>query len=275
MGGLIQASHPFPIAMVVSLTLLLGFASTRGSPDAGRLALAAASMLLSQLAIGWSNDYLDRERDAHHQPDKPVPSGLVAPRLLLILAAAVLAGSAAAAALVGPVVLLLLLAGTSCGFAYNLGLKDTRFSWATYVAAFALLPPFVWAAVDEFQGDFAWLYPIGAPLAIAAHIANTLPDIDADRSAGASGLVVRLGRRRAVALLFTCLTTPLGLIAISSAWLRYDTTAITLTLVAYGLLVGAAYVVYSRPRTSQAARLGFRIVAPACVLLAAGWIASV
>src|SRR5688572_25858333 len=52
----LQAAHPYPIAMVLSLTALVGLASADGEPPDDRLMLAVLSMLLSQLAIGWTND---------------------------------------------------------------------------------------------------------------------------------------------------------------------------------------------------------------------------
>src|SRR5690606_37823264 len=78
--GWAGAAHPYPLSMVLLLTALIAFASAAGTPDAPRLALLLSAMLFSQLAIGWSNDYLDRAVDALHQPWKPVPSGLVPER---------------------------------------------------------------------------------------------------------------------------------------------------------------------------------------------------
>jgi len=91
--GLIEASHPFPIAMVICLTALLGAVSARDALDGSRLGLVLVTMLLSQLAIGWSNDYLDRGRDSLFQPAKPVAAGVVDPRVLPPLVVAVLATS--------------------------------------------------------------------------------------------------------------------------------------------------------------------------------------
>ena len=62
-----------------------------------------AAVFTGQLLIGWSNDYLDAERDrAVHRSDKPVAAGAVAPRaavtaavIALILTLALSAGVAA------------------------------------------------------------------------------------------------------------------------------------------------------------------------------------
>jgi 4-hydroxybenzoate polyprenyltransferase len=258
--------------MVVALTALTGLAS--GPADAGRIVLAVLAMFLSQLSIGWSNDYLDREHDAAHRPEKPLSSGAVPAALLPPLTAAALTASLAAGAFLGPEVLLLLIGGSACGFAYNLYLKRTRLSWAAYVVAFALLPPFVWAALDQFRGELWWLYPVGAPLALAAHVANTLPDIEGDREAGHGGLVARLGRARALRLLLLCLALPPTTILLSLLWLDYSAPLLLGALLAYGVLVAFAVGAYRSPRPG-AARAGFRLVAPAAVVLAAGWLAAV
>jgi 4-hydroxybenzoate polyprenyltransferase len=265
--GVIVASHPFPIAMVMSLTLLLALASG-GGRETSRLLAALAAMLTSQLAIGWSNDYLDRERDARFQPGKPVPSGAVPAQALLALAPASLALSGLIGAALGPATLAWLAAGTACGLAYNLFFKETRLSWLPYVLAFAVLPPFVWGATGSFRGQYLWLYPVGAPLAVGAHIANTLPDFEADAAAGSRRLIVRLGRPRALAALFACLLLPLGGAGVASAWLDYSPGRIAAVVAAYGLLVLATAAAYRAGRAAA----GFRLAAPASVLFAAGWL---
>jgi len=268
--GIFLACHPFPIAMVMSLTLLLALASGGGA-ETRRLLAALAAMLASQLAIGWSNDYLDRERDARFQPSKPVPSGAVPARALLALASTALVVSGLVGARLGLATLGWLAIGTACGLLYNLFLKETRLSWLPYVVAFAVLPPFVWGATGSFRQQYLWLYPICAPLAVGAHIANTLPDLDADAAAGSRRLTVRLGRPGALAALFACLLLPPAAVGVSAAWLEYAPGRVAAVAAVYALLVLAAALAY---RTSDAAA-GFRLAAPASVLFAAGWLWAV
>jgi 4-hydroxybenzoate polyprenyltransferase len=273
--GLIQASHPFPIVMVMSLTALVGLASSRGHADPAMLGAALAAMLFSQLGIGWSNDYLDRERDARFQPDKPVPSGAVPAPLLATLAPVSLGLSLAAGIPLGWPAIGWLIAGTACGLVYNFALKETALSWLPYVVAFAVLPPFVWSAAESYRGAFLWLYPLCAPLAVAAHLANSMPDIEADTASGAGGIVVRLGRGRALGLLYACLLLPAASIALSAPFLDYDDTVLAGVLMPYAALVVVSVPVYRSRPFERGAAIGFRIVAPASVLLAAGWLAAV
>jgi 4-hydroxybenzoate polyprenyltransferase len=87
--------------MVVLLAALIGLASTDGDVAAGRLGLVLLAVLFSQLAIGWSNDYLDRESDAVYQPSKPVPSGLVDARRMPMAIGLALAGCLATGTVLG------------------------------------------------------------------------------------------------------------------------------------------------------------------------------
>jgi 4-hydroxybenzoate polyprenyltransferase len=266
----------------MTLTALVAVASAEWQPDGPRLALLLAAMLGSQLAIGWSNDYLDREADAVFQPWKPIPSGLVRAGHLPYAIVVALAVSAGCGIALGLLPLLLLVAGTACGLAYNLGLKDTRYSAAPFVLALALLPPFVWEALDVYRAEFLWLYALGSPLALAAHVANTLPDMEADREAGRRGLALTLGRTRSLWLLGTCLLAPLVVFVATLASVNYETVVsgtesylIVWVVMGYFVLCLAIAYRYFSAADRAAEVWGFRLVALAGVLFAAGWLSSI
>jgi 4-hydroxybenzoate polyprenyltransferase len=289
-GAWIQAAHPFPIAGVLALTGLIGLLSAEGRPDSGRLALVMAAMLASQLAIGWQNDLIDREKDAVHQPAKPVASGLVEVRALrtAIVITAILAF--VGGILLGTAPLVFLVLGTAAGFAYNLGVKDTRLSWLPYVWAFAVLPRFVWSALGLYREELEVLYAVGAPLAVAAHLANVLPDLEADASAGRPGIAVALGRRRTLQLLGLLLAAPLLVIGLTLPFLAYEEAVLSGVSTAYLFLLAMAVLAYKGSpfilRQAQDERLGesgrrerdvwvFRFVVVAAITLATGWLAAV
>jgi 4-hydroxybenzoate polyprenyltransferase len=273
--GWLAAAHPFPLAMVLVLTALIGVASSGGRPDGTRLALAVLAMAFAQLAIGWSNDYLDRDTDALHQRWKPVPSGLVDARRLPPAIAVALVASILVGAFLGPVPLLLLIAGTACGLAYNLGLKDTRLSALPFVAGLALLPAYVWSALDVYEDGFLWLYVIGTPLALAAHLANTFPDIDADMEAGRAGLAARVGQRRCLQGIAASLSVAGLLFLIGPDRPVFNSAEGWWSFFAYLALCIAAAVVYRAPSVRGGEVWGFRLVALSGVTLATGWLASV
>ncbi|WP_261560499.1 UbiA family prenyltransferase [Frankia tisae] len=168
-------------------------AVSSGRPAVGVVAVAAA-VGSGQLSVGWSNDLIDRGRDAAGgRTDKPVVVGDLAPGTLAVATAAALvacvplsfasggrAGSAHLAAVAG-------------AWAYNLGLKGTRLSVVPYAGSFALLPAFVVLGLPGHPAPQWWLPLAGALLGSGAHFANVLPDLDADARAGVRGLPQRLG----------------------------------------------------------------------------------
>jgi 4-hydroxybenzoate polyprenyltransferase len=273
--GWVQAAHPFPLTAVLVVTALIGVASSESDVDFGRLAFALVAMLCSQLCIGWTNDYRDRKTDAAFQPSKPVPSGLVPPaqlRLAAILAgiATLVVGVNLPAAAFG-----LLIVGTAAGLAYNFGLKDTPLSWLPYAVAFAALPPYVWSALDVFRDEYLWLYLVAAPLAPGVHLANVLPDLEADAAAGRHSMAVLWGRRASVVVIAICFLAPLVLVAATSLWLTYDRGLLASVCGVYGALVGLALVAYAWSLERAGAVWAFRCLVGAAVVFTAGWLAAV
>ncbi len=203
--ALVLSCHPIPSVAVTALTGGLAALADLGP---GRGALVTAAVFSGQLSIGWSNDYIDADRDRSVQrADKPVAAGAVSPRV---------AGIAAVIALA---VTILLSAGLGwrgggaalmivvCGWAYNVGLKATALSWVPYAIAFGFLPAAVTLSGSPSRWPPAWAMIAGALLGCTAHLANVLPDLLEDAATGVRGLPHRLGARAtavtAAALLLT------------------------------------------------------------------------
>ncbi|TYP84814.1 UbiA family prenyltransferase [Blastococcus xanthinilyticus] len=191
--ALVLATHPGPAAAVTAVATLLAVAA---DVPAGRTALLCAAVLAGQASIGWSNDWLDADRDrAVARPDKPVVQGAVSPGTLR-RAALLAAGTATVLSLLlGLVPGLLLLLLVASGWAYNAGLKRTVWSGAGYVVGFGALPAGVVAAAPGDAAAPWWLVAAGAALGGAAHLANVAPDLEDDLATGVRGLPHRLGAR--------------------------------------------------------------------------------
>jgi 4-hydroxybenzoate polyprenyltransferase len=274
--GLIQASHPFPVAAVVALTALIGVASAGDEFDVERLARVLSAMLLAQLVIGWTNDYVDREADARHQPSKPLPAGQANARLVPPLAAVAALGAVVMAATLGLVALTCVALGITSGLAYNFKLKATSLSWAPFVVAFCALPPFVWSGLGVWDGAFVALYPIALPLTVAAHLANALPDVETDHESGRSSFVVVLGRERTLRLLAALLALPIGLVVVSTRFVSYDGRALLAALVVYGTLLAMVWFAYVTARGQRSSDVwGFRIIVAASLVFVTGWLLAV
>ncbi|MCV2489695.1 UbiA family prenyltransferase [Geodermatophilus sp. YIM 151500] len=189
--ALVRATHAGPTVAVTTVATLLAVAADL---SAARTTLLCAAVLAGQASIGWSNDWLDADRDrAVARAGKPVVQGAVRPATLR-RAALVAAGAAVVLSLaLGPLPGLLLLVLVACGWAYNLGLKRTAASALPYVTGFGALPAGVVAAAPGTPVAPWWLVVAGAALGAAAHFANVAPDLEDDTATGVRGLPHRLG----------------------------------------------------------------------------------
>ncbi|MGY1600843.1 UbiA family prenyltransferase [Geodermatophilus sp. SYSU D00815] len=189
--GLVLATHAGPAVAVTVVATLLGVAAGVGG---ARAVLLCAAVLAGQASIGWSNDWLDADRDrAVARPDKPVVQGAVSPstlRLAALLAAALAVVLSLALGVVPGLLLLLLVAS---GWAYNAGLKRTAASAVPYLVGFGALPAGVVAAGPGTPAAPWWLVAAGAALGGAAHVANVAPDLEDDLATGVRGLPHRIG----------------------------------------------------------------------------------
>lgn len=191
--GLALACHPGPALAVTALTFALALGSGLGGP---RSALVTAAVLTGQLSVGWCNDAYDARRDADAgRRGKPAADGTVGARAVWTAATVALALCVPLSLACGVLAGTVHLAAVAAAWLYNLRLKATALSWLPYVAGFGALPATVALSMPGGPGPRWWTVTAGALLGFAAHLADTLPDIAADRAAGIRGLPHRLGDR--------------------------------------------------------------------------------
>jgi len=191
--ALILSCHPIPSLAVTALAA--GLTALAGLPP-GRAALAISAVFTGQLAIGWSNDAVDAERDrVVNRADKPVASGAVTARVAGIAAVVALGATLGLAVALGWSGGLAALVVALCGGLYNIGLKATAWSWLPYAVAFGTLPAVATLSASPPRWPAAWALIAGALLGVAAHLANVLPDLGQDAATGVRGFPHRLGAR--------------------------------------------------------------------------------
>jgi 4-hydroxybenzoate polyprenyltransferase len=189
--GLATATHAGPALAVTVVATLLAVAAGVTGP---RVVLVCAAVLAGQASIGWSNDWLDADRDrAVARGDKPVVQGAVSPALLRSSALVSVALAVVLSLVLGAAPGILLLVLVASGWAYNAGLKRTAASLVPYCTGFGALPAGVVAAAPGTPAAPWWLVAAGAALGGAAHLANVAPDIEDDLATGIRGLPHRLG----------------------------------------------------------------------------------
>jgi 4-hydroxybenzoate polyprenyltransferase len=186
----IRAFHPFPCLAIAALGA--GAAALIGATP-GRVAIIAGDLLAVKVSIGWSNDFFDAEADAlAGRCDKPIVQGAIDRRAVLSLALVALGVAIALAWVLGRNEIGYVAIGLAAGWSYNAGLKHTRWSWLPFVVGFGALPIAVWRAADGALPP-AWIPTACAFLGLGGHFTNTIPDLDADETAGVRGLPHRIG----------------------------------------------------------------------------------
>lgn len=201
--ALARSAHPGPAVAVTIITIGLGFGA---GLHIERLVLLALAMLAGQLSVGFSNDWIDAERDrAVGRADKPVARGWIGAGAVRN-AAWISAGAMIVFAIpLGWGCLVALVWATGLAWAYNAGLKKLALSIVPYILSFASLPAIATLARPTPAAPALWALGVGGLLGAAAHFANTLPDLDDDAETGVRGLPHRLGRRWSSGLTYAVL----------------------------------------------------------------------
>ncbi|HEY6377683.1 MAG TPA: UbiA family prenyltransferase [Candidatus Dormibacteraeota bacterium] len=258
--------HPGPSLLVTAVTVAAGGLAHGGLPSADLIARLVLIMLPAQFAIGAVNDLADLEPDRATRPCKPLVTGMVSRRAALVVAAVCVAFSLAAAAWSGLGVLLVVIAGLGAGLSYDLGLKRSPLAVLCWWAGLAALPLAAYTVAGAWEASLLWEVPLAGLLSVSLLCANALPDLDADRTARAGSLPVRLGesgtRRLGIA---AALATSVVCLALIKP-LGQSAAAM---LVATGLFSVASLAAFG-----MAVRRPFPVVATAAALLAVTWFAS-
>lgn len=253
MTGLLRASHLQPTLAVTAIATALALSVGRGAGTAW----VTLAVLAGQLSVGWSNDYIDRDRDRlAGRADKPIPSGAVPADVV---------GAAAVVAAVACVPLSLLsgwraglvhLAAVALAWLYNLWLKGTAVSVVPFALAFGALPAFVSLGLPGSPLPPAWAITAAALLGAGAHFVNTLADLDEDERTGVRGLPHRLGAQTSLLVGVVLLLSANLVIAVAPAR-AIGALAVALTVGTFvAVLCVVVTVAVGRPRNAWSFALG-------------------
>lgn len=192
-SALLRTAHAGPALAVTVIVALLALAADLGP---GRTILVVAAVLSGQLTIGWSNDLVDLGRDRQvGRLDKPLVRGDIGVATVRIACATALVATVTLSLACGVVAGSVQLLSVVAGWAYNLRLKSTVWSWLPYAVAFGALPVFVTLSHRPPVVPPPWIPLAGALLGVGAHLVNALPDFADDAATGVRGLPHRIGPR--------------------------------------------------------------------------------
>ncbi|BCB80311.1 UbiA family prenyltransferase [Phytohabitans flavus] len=238
--GLLRASHPEPGAAVTAAAILLAIGAGH---DAAGAALVGLTVLATQLAVGWTNDWLDADRDKLvARSDKPVATGAVSRRAVGIAGLIAAVATPVVGLTLGLPAATAITAALVSALLYNWPLKFTPASVLPYAFSFGTLPAFVILALPDAPRPPLWIVAAGGLLGAGAHFANVLPDLDDDARTGVRGLPHMIG----------------------PAWSR---------AAAAGLLFGATLTLVFGP-PGRPSWYGVAAIAAAVLVLTAGWYAG-
>jgi 4-hydroxybenzoate polyprenyltransferase len=273
--GVFFLGHPLPTVMTAIASAAFFMMARKNMQVTADTAVMFASVLLIQYSIGCMNDYVDEPLDRLAERDeKPLVSGDVPKTLALYLwVFTALSGFAASAyfnlAAAGMAVVLWL-----AGVTYNFWAKRTALSWLPFVVFFPSLPVWSFIAAGRFTPALLLSYPIGALLSVGLNVANTLPDLDRDLEAGLQGLTHRLGRNRALAVLWLLLGSAIVFMALSPRVIDVRRTILMPGLAAGALLLALMIADWLVVRSPASLRRTFYLSAVSSLILGCTWIAS-
>lgn len=253
--------------VVTAVMTLLAVTAGRGWGSV----VVGLAVLTGQLSVGWSNDWIDRERDRlAGRSDKPIVAGAVAANTVVTMAgiaAFVCVPLSYASGLRAGTAHLV---GVAAAWGYNAWLKSTVLSVAPYVVAFGLLPGLVTWGLPGSPAPPWWAVAAGALLGAGAHFANALPDLSDDARTGVRGLPHRLGRTTstfaAAALLASAVVVLAGAAAPSSGPARVGAFAMAGASLCCAVGVAVAGRV-GRPRTGWHLTMVTAVLAVGLLLL--------
>lgn len=260
--GMIAASHPGPAVAVTVVTVILAVGV---GVDPARIVLVGAAMLAGQLSIGWSNDWIDADRDsAVARPDKPIASGLVSRSAVRGAAIAAAVVAVPVSLLLGPLAALVNIIGIASGWSYNAWLKRTPASGVPYLITFGTLPLFVTLSLAEPRPAVWWAIVVGALLGFGAHFANVLPDLDDDARTGVRGLPHILGRRPSAVVAFVSLAivSLIASVGIATSEPGLIVVAVIGLVVGVAIAIAGTTLALTRPPT----RLLFQLIIASAVV---------
>src|SRR3954469_18127003 len=263
--GLVVACHPLPCLAVTAF--VAGWAVSVGLPG-GRAVLVAVAVLLGQLSIGWCNHAVDAPRDRlAGRRDKPVPAGLVTPRVLWTAAAVALVACAVASLALGVAAGVVHLVAVASGWAYDLVLKPTPLSPLPYAVSFGLLPAVATLAAAPPHWPPAGVLAGGALLGMGAHFANTVGDAEHDAATGVRGLPQRIGPT--ASLRVSAVLVALAAVALVTA--DRNAGGPTLALLGAGAVLALAGAAVAGRMVGRG-RSAFRLTLAAVALVIAGFL---
>ena len=219
---LVRAAHPRQ-ALLTAVGMAVA-AALAGRPSR-ELLLILVTVLVGQVILGWSNDLVDRRRDARHRTaGKPVADGRLEPGTVwfcLALAVFLVVPLSVANGLYAGIAYL---ASVAVGLVGQwVWLRKGFLSWLPWAASFALYPAFLsyggWGGQERGSAPELLITVLAALLGVGVHLLTALWGLVPDNEDGWTYLPLKLGLRLGASRLLWVATgyTVLVLVALAFA----------------------------------------------------------
>lgn len=235
---------------------MLGLAGVlvAGGDRAGEIAAAVAAPVLGWISAHYLGDYLDRDLDAIAKPQRPIPSGRLAPGQALVTGIGFALASLVVTVSHNWRTLPLFLLAMSGIVAYSAVFKRLGLSGNLSRGALSALALAIGAMAAQPWPPAALVYvALGFLLHdTASNLIGTVRDVDGDRAGGCCSVPVRHGVGVAVRLAAGLWAA--GLATVGAAALAAERPVEQLALVVVALAIGGAALWEVRPATLTARR---------------------
>jgi len=224
-------------------------------------ALGALAAFAAASGANALNDVLDREADSVNRPERPVPSGRVAPKVGVVVAVGAYAGALAAAWPIGRPAVVLAIVWVVATAAYSLWLKSVPVVGNVTVAFVAASPLVLGGIVQGRVGRTVMLFVLASLTHLAREFAKDAQDYDGDAMAGVRTLAVAVGPSAALAAARAAIIAVAAAAPIPFA-MRVFGWGYLPALVAIEILLFRLFVAAGRPDAGAAGRVstGLKVV---------------
>jgi UbiA prenyltransferase family len=216
---MIQAAHP---RQALATALGVGAAAALAGRETREVGVVALTVLVGQTILGWHNDIVDQERDAHHHvPRKPIADGRldagsvwysITIAVLLLVPLAISTGVVAG---------INYLIAVMIGLLGNVALRRGIFSWVPWALSFALFPAYLsyggWGGDAEGPPPEVLMTLLAGLLGIGVHFLRSIWGLVADNEDGWTYLPLRLGLKLGATRLLVVISVYLTLVVVGLA----------------------------------------------------------
>jgi 4-hydroxybenzoate polyprenyltransferase len=271
--GVVSVVHVFAVILIAVATTSFYCLVTDEVQGSGWILMFGSTLLIAA-AVGSMNDYCDIDLDRHAKPNKPLVRGDIRPRTALVVSCLTATVGTLLSAFFGWKTLAIALVVLGSGMVYDFWAKGTIWSWVPFAISIPALPLWAFVAADKFKPVVLVTFPLGALVALASNLANTLPDLDDDIRHGLRGLPHRLGLRRSIIVIWCSFGAALGLLALTPMVLDSKPRVLFPGLVLGSVLLLVMIVDYAISRSKESLKRGWYFSAILTALLGGTWVAS-